>query len=130
MPELVALGAQVLSIGVIGRDLDGHALGDVETVALQPDDLLRVVGEQPEIFHAQVHEDLGADPVVAKVGLETERRVGLNRVLAQILKFVGAHLVEEPDAPPLLAHVNEDAASLGLDDRQRLLELGPTVAPA
>src|SRR2546425_3984687 len=41
MPELVALRAQVLPVGVVGRDLDRHALGDVQAVALQPDDLLR-----------------------------------------------------------------------------------------
>src|SRR2546428_9046 len=130
MPELVALRAQVLPVGVVGRDLDRHALGDVQAVALQPDDLLRVVREQPEVLHAQIHEDLGADPVVAQIGLEAERRVSLDRVFTLVLELVGAHLIEEPDAPPFLAHVNENAAPLGLDDRQRLLELEPTVAPA
>src|SRR5213594_4441810 len=130
MPELVALRAQVLPVGFVGRDLDRHALGDVQAVALQPDDLLRVVGEQPEVLHAQIHEDLGADPVVAQIGLEAERCIGLDRVLSLVLELVGAHLVEQPDAPPFLAHVNENAAPLGLDDRQRLLELEPAVAPA
>src|SRR5437899_1409680 len=130
MPELVALRAQVLPVGVVGRDLDRHALGDVQAVALQPDDLLRVVGEQPEVLHAQIHEDLGADPVVAQIGLEAERCIGLDRVLPLVLELVGAHLVEKPDATPFLAHVNENTAPLGLDDSQRLLELEPAVAPA
>src|SRR5437867_3388929 len=130
MPELVALRAQVLPVGFVGRDLDRHALGDVQAVALQPDDVLRVVGEQPEVLHAQIHEDLGADPVVAQIGLEAERCIGLDRVLPLVLELVGAHLVEQPDALPFLAHVNENTAPLGLDDRQRLLELEPAVAPA
>src|SRR2546426_331172 len=130
MPELVALRAQVFQIRVGRRDLDRHALGDVQAVALQPDDLLRVVGEEPEVLHAQVDENLGADPVVAQVGLEAEGLVGLDGVLALILKLVRAHLVHETAPPPLLAHVHEHASPLGLDDREGLLELRPAVAAA
>src|SRR2546426_455245 len=130
MPELVALRAQVFQIRVGRRDLDRHALGDVQAVALQPDDLLRVVGEEPEVLHAQVDENLGADPVVAQVGLEAEGLVGFDGVLALILKLVRAHLVHETDPPPLLAHVHEHAPPLGLDDRECLLELRPAVAAA
>src|SRR3989441_2484558 len=130
MPELVALRAQVFQIRVGRRDLDRHALGDVQAVALQPDDLLRVVGEEREVLHAQVDENLGADPVVAQVGLEAEGLVGFDGVLALILKLVRAHLVHETDPPPLLAHVHEHAPPLGLDDRECLLELRPAVAAA
>src|SRR5207247_10607840 len=86
MPELVALRAQVLPVGFVGRDLDRHALGDVQAVALQPDDLLRVVGEQPEVLHAQIHEDLGADPVVAQTGPAAERSLRRCRLLARLLE--------------------------------------------
>ena len=56
--------------------------------------------------------------------------VGLDRVLALVLELVGAHLVEEPDPAPLLPHVDEDAAPLGLDPLQGLVELEPAIAAA
>src|SRR5436309_3031447 len=81
MPELVALRAQVLPVRIGRGNLDRHALGDVQAVALEPDDLLRVVGEEPEVLHPEVHENLGADPVITQVRLEAQRGVGLDRVL-------------------------------------------------
>ena len=62
--------------------------------------------------------------------MESERDVGLDRVLALVLELVRAHLVEEPDPTPLLPHVHEDPAPLGLDPAERLVELEATVAPA
>src|SRR3989454_8803008 len=61
MPELVALRAQVFQIRVGRRDLDRHALGDVQAVALQPDDLLRVVGEEPEVLHRSEERRVGKE---------------------------------------------------------------------
>src|SRR6267142_1478344 len=81
VPELVALGAEVFPVGLGRRNLDRHALGDVQTVTLEADDLLRVV-------------------------------------------------VQEPDPPPLLPHVHEDATPLGLDPGERLVELEAAIAPA
>ena len=106
----------------------GSALHHLEAVAFDAHDLLRVVGEDLEVLDAQVHQDLRADAVVTKVGAEAERVVGLDRVLALILELVGLELVEQADPAPFLAHVDEDAAPLVLDDGQRLVELGAAVA--
>ena len=73
MPELVALGAEVLPVGLRRRDLDRDALGDVKTVALEADDLLRIVGQEPEVLDPEVDQDLGSDAVVAEIGVEAER---------------------------------------------------------
>src|SRR5436309_14072678 len=80
MPELVALRAQVLPVGFVGWDLGRHALGDVQAVVLQSDDLLRVVGEQPDVLHSQIYECLGADYVFAHIGFVAGRYIGLARV--------------------------------------------------
>src|SRR2546426_953207 len=129
VPELVTLRAEVLPVGLRRRDLDGYALGDVKTVSLEPDDLLRIVGQELQVLDPEVHENLSADAVVAKVGVEAQRGVGLDRVLALVLKLVGAHLVEQPDPAPLLPHVDEDPAPFGLDPGESLVELKPAVAP-
>ena len=72
--------------------------------------MLRVVCQQADLGQAQVDEDLHADAVVAAVGLEAQRQVGLDRVHAFVLQGVGAQLVVEADAAPFLAHVDDDAA--------------------
>src|SRR2546425_908741 len=130
VPELVALCAEVFPVGLRRRDLDGYALGDVKTVSLETDDLLRIVGQELQVLDPEIHEDLGADAVVAKVSMEAQRRVGFDRVLALVLKLVGAHLVEKPDPAPLLPHINEDPAPLRLDPGESLVELKPAVASA
>src|SRR5262245_23028787 len=130
VPELVALGTEVLPVRLGRRDLDRDALADVQPVALEADDLLRVVREELEILHAQVDQNLSADAVIAQIGVESEGRVGLDRVLALVLQLVGAHLVQQPDPAPFLPHVHEHAAALGLDPGQRLVELKPAVAAA
>src|SRR5438093_1425943 len=50
VPELVALGAEVLPIRLGGRNLDRDALGDVESVTLETDDLLRIVGQELQVL--------------------------------------------------------------------------------
>src|SRR5438876_8530500 len=121
--HLVALGQEVSPVVLSGRDLDGHALDDLETIAFDADDLLRVVGEDPQTLGAEIDEDLRPDAVVAQVGLETQDGVCLHGVLALVLHLVGAKLVQEPDAAPLLAHVQEDSTALAPADGECLVEL-------
>ncbi len=78
-------------------------------------------------LHPEIGQDLGADAVVAEVGREAERLVGLDGVLALILQLVGADLVVQADPPPFLLEVHDDAALLGLDHGQRLLQLRAAV---
>ena len=61
-------------------DLERHLLGDLEAVALEADDLARVVRQEPDRVQAQVAQDLRADAVVAQVRREAERLVGLDGV--------------------------------------------------
>src|SRR5215470_784008 len=112
MAHLLALGSEVASVGVGGRDLERHPLDDTQAVAFDADDLLRVVGQVAEVLDAEVHQDLRADAVVPKVRPEAEGMIGFHRVLALILQLVRAQLVDEPDPPPLLPHIHEHSAAL------------------
>src|SRR5690242_3053581 len=73
MAELVFLGFQVALVVRIGGDGDRNPLDHLEAEALEPVDLLRVVGEQSYLPDAEVVEDLAADAVVALVRRVTER---------------------------------------------------------
>ena len=120
-----------LEVGLVvrvGDRADRHLLGDREPVALEPEDLLRVVGEDADAGQAEVAEDLGADAVVAQVGRQPELDVGVDRVEALLLELVGAQLVQQADAAALLGEVEQHAPALLLDRRQRRLELLAAVA--
>src|SRR5262249_26048683 len=128
--ELVALGAEVLPVLFVGWDLDGHALDEVQPVPLEPYDLLRVVGEETELPNAKIDEDLGADAVVAKIGLEPEALDGFHGVLSLILQLVRAQLVVQPDAAPLLSPVDVSAPAFLLPRGRRRIQRRGGVAPA
>ena len=106
-----------------------HALDDLHLEARQAGDLARVVGEQLELADAEVVEDLRTDAVVAQVGGKAEPLVGLDGVgVVLVLQRVGADLVEQADAAALLAQVDQHAAALGSDRRERGIALGAAVA--
>jgi len=119
MPELVALGAQVGVARLGGRDLERHALHDLEAVAGEADVLVGIVGHQAHPAHAEVAQDLGADAVVALVGGKAELLVRLDRVVPLLLELVGPQLVDQADAPAFLEQVEQDPAPLRLDLLER-----------
>src|SRR6185503_18179526 len=73
--EPVALRAEVVAVVIARLVLDRDLVGHAQAVALEPDDLLRVVGEQPNRRQPEVDENLRADPVVAQVGRQPELEI-------------------------------------------------------
>ena len=59
---------------------------------------------------AQVAQNLGADAVVALVGLEAEALVRLDRVEALVLQLVRANLVGQADAASFLVEIQQHAS--------------------
>ena len=112
----------------VGRVLDRDLVGHAQAVALEADDLLRVVRQQADLAEPEVDEDLGADAVVAQVGRQAELQVRVDGVEALLLELVGAQLVEQADPAALLREVEEHALALLLDAHERVLELLAAVA--
>jgi hypothetical protein len=67
VPQPGALRVQVALVVRVGRVHDRDLLGDRQAVAFEPDDLLRVVGHDPDRAEPEVDEDLRPDAVVAQV---------------------------------------------------------------
>src|ERR1700694_4141073 len=127
--ELVFLGLQVSLVVGIGRDLDRDTLNDFEAESFESVDLLRVVGEQPDLAHAEVVKNLASDPVIAFVRGMTERFISLDRVEAGVLEVVRMQLVEEADTAALLvADVEDYARAVGGDGFHRRVQLRAAVA--
>ena len=109
-------------------DFERQRLDDAEAVALEADELARVVRQQAHGADAEVAEDLRADAVVALVRLEAEPLVRLDGVEPLILQLVRAQLVGEPDAAALLVQIQQHAAPFARDLLHRRVELRAAVA--
>ena len=79
-------------------------------------------------MHAQVAEDLSSNSVVAQVGSEAKAFVGFHRVEAGVLQGVGLELVDQANAPALLAQIHHHSNAGGFDHAQGRLQLGAAVA--
>src|ERR1700689_5624642 len=101
MAELVALRYQVTE--VIRGDGGGQRNpgGDVDAAVGQPAHLGRVVGQQAHRAYAQVGQHLGASRVLSCVDGQAEFGVGVHRVGASVLQFVGLQLAEQADPAAL-----------------------------
>src|SRR5262249_60290430 len=72
MAELRLLGAQVADVPGPRLGLERCPRHDVDAVALEAADLLRVVGEEPDPAGAEVPHELCPDAVVAQILAEGE----------------------------------------------------------
>ena len=109
------LGSQIEQVICGSAHLNGHPLCDLHAVLGQLVHLVRVVGQQPQALYTQLPQDLRAGVIFSLVPLESQRQVGFQGVHPLLLQLVGPELVDQADAPPFLAHIQEDAPSLLLD---------------
>src|SRR5690606_11834570 len=126
--QLGALGQQVAMVRGVEAGDQRNALRDLDAGLLQRLGLAGVVRHQAQRPRAEMLEHGLADVVAPHVGGKAQGMVRLDRVGARVLQAIGADLVQQADAAPLLAQVEHEAAAMGGDALERLLELGATVA--
>src|SRR5665213_1870288 len=125
----LALRSQVVDIEGRRTALEGHALDDVESESLEAAVLHGVVGHEAHGGDAEIHEDLRARAVLARVDRQTLFEVRVHRVAAVFLEGVGANLVREAYAAAFLsAQVDDHARALRGHLRQRHSQLRSAVA--
>ena len=108
MAELRPFRLQVSGVLVRRGRFEPHPIFDAQTVSLESDELRRVIGEYSDGAQAQIQQDLRADTVLAKVGLEPQPLVGFDGVGALILQRICLELVLQADATTFLVEVNHD----------------------
>src|SRR5919109_1001400 len=126
--ELVALRLEVALIFRCRGRHDGDALLDAESVALEADQLPRIVRHRTNRLESEIEEDLRTNTVIAKVGLESEPFVRLDRVRASVLQLVRLELVQQTNAPSFLIEIHDDTAAALLNHRHRRVQLPPAIA--
>ena len=92
-------------------------------------DLFRIVGKQAHGGNAEVAQNGAGKLVAAQVGIEAQALVGLHRIGAAVLQFIGAQLIQQADAAAFLVLVDEQAAAFGGDGFESDFELGVAIAP-
>src|SRR6476620_11039253 len=130
MPELRLFCLEIFLVVRIGFGADRHLLDHLQTVALQADNFLRVICEEPELSHAQIEKNLCAEAIVAQVSCVPEFRVGLYRVESFLLQLVRVDFCRQSDTAALLSHVNQNALAFLLDLPKCGVQLISAIAPA
>ena len=123
-----ALGLEVGGVVAAGIHHQRHPVFDLQAITTEACDFARVVGDQAQALDAQVAEDLSPHSVVAQIGSKAKAFIGFHRVEAGVLQGVGLELVDQANAPALLAQIHHHPNAGGFDHAQGSLQLGPAVA--
>jgi len=127
--ELPPLGLEIPLVVAAWRDLERYAFDNLQAVPFQPNNLARIVGEQPELLDAEITQNLRSKPIGPEVGRKAQPLVRLDRVQSLILELIGTQLVMQPDPAAFLADVEDHAPALGRDQIHGKLELVAAIAP-
>src|SRR6266852_829576 len=72
MAQLHFFRLEVFRIVRVGFAPNRHLLDHLESIPFQPNHFLRVVGQEAELAHAQIEEDLRAETVIAQIARVTK----------------------------------------------------------
>src|SRR5260221_6611273 len=128
MAAALALGRQIVGIVRVGGHVVRDPLGDLDPRGVETRDLVRIIGQQPDLVDAERSKHRRGMAIVARVVGEAEALVGVDRVEPAVLKRVSANLVGEADSSSLLAQIEQYAAAVRADDMESFLELRPAIA--
>ena len=95
MTHLLALCFEIVPAGFVGCGDTGNSLGHHDSGRFESSNLVRIVGQKPNGFNAEVAYDSGRQPIAAQIALETQLLVGFDGIGALVLKLVGAELIHE-----------------------------------
>src|SRR5712691_7823659 len=90
--ELLFLRLEIPPRRIVRWNFQRQPLGGREAVSLDPDQLTRIIAQEPHRADPQLAQNLYSDSVVPLIGLESEPFVGFDRVKPLVLQLVGANL--------------------------------------
>src|SRR5438034_10418484 len=129
MRELLALRPQVPPVRGVRLHLEGDPFRDLDPVPLELGDLPRIVRHQADAADAEDPQHRRRELVWPRGGGEAEGLVRLDRVESVVLEVVRGDLVRDPNPPPFLGEVEEDAPRGLADPPEGRVELLPAIAP-
>src|SRR5580704_8422436 len=103
--HLFLLGPQVRGRNLVDAWLAGNSLHDFDAGFFQLANFLRVVGQEADLFRAELFEDLSGKVIFARIRGKAQLLVGFHSVHPAILQFVSAELVHQADAAAFLREI-------------------------
>jgi len=107
--------------------VQGHLVGDADTVAFEGDNFLRVIGDDANVFETEVDENLRADPAfVLHHALARDLAVQLPALVKMNLRqHSRCFRIVDGKAAAGVVEIEEDTAIFSSDQFQRLFnEIG------
>lgn len=102
MSELFPLRIQVPLRGSVWLDFARNTFGHLNSGGFDCGDLLRIIGEQANLFKPKRLQYFPRKLELAMVGFEAELFVGLDRIKSFILQLIGLELGHQANSPPFL----------------------------
>jgi hypothetical protein len=102
MPQFGLFGSQVMHVGLLRVNFNGHAFHDFKTIAFNTHDFSRIVCNQANFFESQTHQNLCPDSIIPQISFEPQLKIGFNGITPLILKVVGPKFVRQTDSPSFL----------------------------
>ena len=122
------LGAQIVRCALRRLDLQRNTLDDFKPTLFERTNLGRIVRENSHLLKTEINEYLSALFVTPTVNIKAQLLVCLNGVRALILQGVGADLVDDAYAAPLLLLIDDRAVSFGCYKPHGFVKLSAAVA--
>lgn len=126
--HLIAFHFKVFLAREFGRHFCADTFGHRDAVALHGIHLFRVVRNQADGTDAELIQDLGGQREVTMVSTIAEFNIGLDRVSACVLQFVGTELGHQTNAASFLCFIENDAGTMRGDGVQCEFQLLAAVA--
>src|SRR4051812_24539220 len=85
VPHFGPLRLEVTRVMRVRLAPNRHLLDHLNSVALQANDFLGIIRQEPELADAEIEKDLRAESVIAEVAREPETRVCFDRIESLLL---------------------------------------------
>ena len=128
MVQFGGFGIQIVLVFGVAADVQRQAFGDADAALAQGFQFFGVVGQQADAADVEIVVDVFGDGEIARIHGQVEGEIGFYGIHALVLQGVGADFVDEPDAAPFLAQIDENAAPFLADGVQGCFKLGAAVA--
>ena len=108
MAHLFLFGSQIGMRDFVYARLARNSLNDLDPGLFKLAYLFRIVGKQPNLFRAELLQDLRGKVILTRVRSKAELLISLDRVHTAVLQFVCPQLVHQADSTTLLGEIEQD----------------------
>ena len=127
--QLVLLRLEITGGALADHRLARHSLNYTDSGSFECSYFLRVVRDEPNLFHTQGSQNRSGKIELAMIGLKAKFLIRLDGIESLVLQFIGLQFGNQTDAASLLLLVKKNSSAALGDHLQSQLKLLPAVTP-